>query len=200
MPGVARPYLVSCKRSREPAYSAFTIIPKEVARDRGRDTIVAMGIRKLVIIAALVFAAAPARAEVGIGAFIGEPTGLDFKLDLARRSALDIVVGYYSHWDHYDTDGAYGHVTYLVQPLVSHGSSVIVPLRIGIGAAIFDQAGRFDDDLNLAARVPFELGLRFRRTPLEIYFEIALKLTILDEFDNHRTIDLDGGLGLRFYL
>ena len=66
--------------------------------------------------------------------------------------------------------------------------------------AIFDQAGRFDDDLNVAARVPFELGLRFRRTPLEIYFEIALKLTVIDELDNHPTVDLDGGIGLRFYL
>jgi hypothetical protein len=159
-----------------------------------------MWIRKLVLIATLLFAAAPARAEVGIGAFIGEPTGLDFKLDLQHRSALDILVGYYSHWDHYNTDGAYGHVTYLVQPLVTHGSSVLVPLRDGIGVAIFDQAGRFDDDLNVAARVPFELGLRFRRTPLEIYFEIALKLTVIDELDNHPTVDLDGGIGLRFYL
>jgi hypothetical protein len=126
-------------------------------------------------------------------------TGLDIKVDLARRSAIDILIGYYSHWDHYDTDGAYAHVTYLVTPLVGHGRSVTVPLRVGIGFAVFDQAGRFDDDLNLAVRVPFELGLRFRRTPLELYFEVALKLTFFDEFGNHRDLDLDGGLGLRFY-
>ena len=161
-----------------------------------------MGIKKLVLIAALVFASAqPARAEVGFGIFIGEPTGLDVKLDLSRKSALDILVGYYSHWDHYDTDGAYGHLTYLVQPFVAHGDSVIVPLRLGIGIAIFDEYRRFADDINLAARVPFEVGLRFRRTPLELYFEIALKVTFLDgEPHDHRTVDLDGGIGLRFYL
>jgi hypothetical protein len=161
-----------------------------------------MGIKKLVLLATLLFVSAPssARAEVGLGVFIGEPTGLDIKLDLAARSAIDIVIGYYSHWDHYDTDGAYGHVTYLVTPMVGHGRSVLVPLRVGIGFAVFDEYGRFDDDLNLAARVPFELGLRFRRTPLELYFELAIKVTFLDgEPYDHRTVDLDGGLGLRFY-
>lgn len=162
-----------------------------------------MGIRKLVLIAALMFASAPksARAEVGFGVFFGEPTGVDFKLDLARRSALDILVGYYSHWRDYGFDGAYGHVTYLVTPMVAHGDAVLVPLRLGIGLAIFDQAGRFNDDLNLAARVPFEVGLRFRRTPLEIYFEVALKLTFLDgDPYYHDRVDVDGGIGLRFYL
>ncbi len=161
-----------------------------------------MSTRKLVLVATLLFAFAstPARAEVGLGVFIGEPTGLDLKLDLARKSALDILIGYYSHWRDYDTDGAYAHATYLVTPIVGHGDSVLVPLRLGIGFAIFDDYGRFDNDLNLAARVPFELGLRFRRTPLELYFEIAFKLTFIDENNNHPTTDLDGGLGIRFYL
>ena len=160
-----------------------------------------MWIRKLVIIAALVFAAAPrtARAEVGVGGFLGEPTGIGVKLDLASRSALDILLGWYSHYDDYCCDGAYGHLTYLVTPLVSHGRSVLVPLRIGIGAAIFDDAGRFDQDLHLAARFPFQIGIRFRRSPVEIYGEIALKFTVIDPGPNHRTVDLDGGIGIRFY-
>ena len=161
-----------------------------------------MGIRKLVLVATLLFASAPAtaRAEVGFGIFLGEPTGLDLKLDLSRRSALDIVLGVYSHYDRFNDDSGYGHLTYLVQPMVAHGSSVIVPLRVGIGVAIFDDRGRWNDDLNVAARVPFEVGLRFRRTPLEIYFEIAAKMTFIDEDEDHPFLDLDGGVGLRFYL
>jgi hypothetical protein len=158
-----------------------------------------MWIRKLVIIAALVCATkSTARAEVGVGIFLGQPTGLDVKLDLTQRSALDFVVGWYTHYNDIDR-GAYAHVTYLVTPLVTTGRSVIVPLRLGIGAAIFDDVGRFNDDLHVAARVPFELGLRFRRTPLEIYFEIALKLTFVDPGPNHPVLDVDGGIGLRFY-
>ena len=87
-----------------------------------------MGIKKLVLVACLVMATAkPARAEIGLGLFVGEPTGRDVKLDLNRRSALNILLGYYSHWRNYNTDGAYGHLTYLVQPFVAHGDSVYVP-------------------------------------------------------------------------
>ncbi len=45
-------------------------------------------------------------------------------------------------------------------------------------------------------RVPLELGLRFTRTPLEIYFEVALLITLIDGNDD---VDGQGGLGLRFY-
>lgn len=159
--------------------------------------------RKLVPLAIVMMLASarPASAEVGVGLFVGEPTGIDLKLGLSPRSALDILFGWYSHWNNRDyiDDGAYAHVTYLVQPLVASGRSVLVPLRIGIGGAIFDDAGRFNEDLHVAMRVPFQVGLMFRRTPLEIYAEIALKATIIDSGADHRFLDFDGGVGLRFY-
>lgn len=156
--------------------------------------------RKLVIATVLLFATAPARADVGIGAFIGEPTGLDVKLGLSGRSSLDLLLGWYSRWRNTNFDnGAYFHATYLVTPVVGHGRSVLVPLRLGIGAAVFDDSGRFNDDLNLAARFPLQVGLMFRSTPLEIYGEVALKLTVIDEGNDHPTLDLDGGIGIRFY-
>jgi hypothetical protein len=158
-----------------------------------------MWIRKLVLIALLAIAPATARADVGIGAFIGEPTGLDVKLGLSPRSALDILVGWYNHWDNFGDDGAYAHLTYLVQPVVTSGRSVIVPLRVGIGGAIFDDVGRFDGDIHLAARFPLQIGLMFKNAPLEIYGEIALKLTLVDPGPDHRFVDLDGGVGIRFY-
>src|SRR6059058_4144683 len=110
--------------------------------------------RKLVILIALVTLAAgserSARADVGIGAFIGRPTGLDVKLGLARRSSLDILLGWYSDTLHCVDCGAYGHVTYLLTPVVGQGESVNVPLRIGIGGAIYDRGGYFDHNLHLA--------------------------------------------------
>ena len=156
--------------------------------------------RKLVLLG-LLAVATPAHADVGIGAFLGEPTGLDLKLGLAHRSALDIVFGWYSRWGDRDyiDDGAYAHITYLVTAMVAHGQSVNLPLRIGIGGAVFDDAGRFDQDIHLALRVPFEIALAFRRSPLEIYGEVAIKATIIDPGPNHPFIDLDGGVGARFY-
>ena len=84
----------------------------------------------------------------------------------------------------------YGHLTYLVTPVVGHGRSVWVPLRLGIGVAVFDTA-----DTNVAVRAPLEVGLMFRSTPLELYGEIALFVPFVRNAD----AELQGGIGLRFY-
>jgi len=139
---------------------------------------------------------APARADVGFGLFVGKPIGLDLKLDLQRRSSLDLVFGWTTVRD---ATAEYFHLTYLVTPLVGHGESVLIPLRLGIGAAVYDD-GPFFNDFNLAVRVPVEIGFRFRRTPIEIYGELALEVTFVDENDNNDNVDVQGGVGIRFYL
>jgi hypothetical protein len=152
--------------------------------------------RKLLVIAVVVAASGAARADVGLGVFVGEPTGLDLKIGLARRSALDLVLG----WDSVFHDGRdhYAHVTYLATLAVGRGSSVLVPVRLGIGGAIYDD-GSFDNGTNLAVRAPLEIGFQFRRAPVEIYAEVALKLTFIDQNNNDPTIDVDGGVGFRVY-
>lgn len=151
----------------------------------------------LAVTAALAAAPATARADVGLGLFVGEPLGIDLKIDLERRQALDLLLGAASVRDG-GRDYSYGHLTYLVTPLVGRGRSVLVPLRLGIGVAL---SGVAEGDLNVAARAPLELALMFRRTPLELYGEIALKLTFVNSNDNADAVELDtdGGIGLRFY-
>jgi len=146
--------------------------------------------RTLVLALLIVLASSTARAEtIGLGVFFGEPTGFDLKIGLGRRSALDIVIGGTSFRDG-RTD--YAHLTYLVTPFVARGSSVLIPLRLGIGVAAI---GVIDDNAHVAARVPFEIGFRFRSTPLEIYGELALVMV----FDDNVDTGGDGGIGLRFY-
>jgi hypothetical protein len=151
------------------------------------------------LVATLAAVAAPstARADIGLGLFIGEPLGIDVKIDLERRSALDIVLGTASIRDD-RRDLSYGHLTYLLTPFVGRGRSVLVPLRLGIGVAML---GVTEGNLSVAARAPFEIALLFRRTPLELYGEIALKLVFVNADDNADNIvlDTDGGIGLRFY-
>jgi hypothetical protein len=139
--------------------------------------------------------AAPARADFGLGLFIGEPTGLDLKIGLGNRSGLDIVLGFTSIRNTFEDGRAgYGHVTYLVTPLVGQGDAVTVPLRIGIGAALFGPSS----DLSVGVRAPIEIGLRLRRTPLEFYGELALALIFIDPADELES-DLQGGVGFRLY-
>lgn len=136
--------------------------------------------------------ATPVRADVGVGLFLGDPTGFDLKIGLGNRSALDLLLGFDTFRD---GRGGYGHLTYLVTPLVGHGSSVLVPLRLGIGAALYGTR----DDLDFAVRAPLEIGLRLRSTPLEFYGEVALELTLLDPGDDDLRMDLQGGAGFRVF-
>lgn len=149
--------------------------------------------RKLALALLVLFALrAPARAEaIGIGLFLGEPSGLDIKVGLGARSAVDIVIGQSSFRDN-RTD--YLHLTWLLTPFVARGRSVLVPFRIGIGAAAL---GVVDDNAHVAVRVPLEIGFRFRRTPLEVYGEVAIKGVFVEE--DFINFDVDGGIGIRFY-
>lgn len=153
--------------------------------------------RKLLLttlVCGLVLAArpAPARADVALGLFLGEPTGLDLKIGLGNRSALDLLLGFDTIF--HDGRSGYGHVTYLVTPLVGQGRSVLVPLRLGIGAALYSPSV----DPLFAIRAPLEVGLRLRTAPIEFYGEVALAFVFFTPNDD-LVVDVQGGVGVRFY-
>lgn len=152
--------------------------------------------QKAIVVAVMLCGVATAHADrgIGVGVFVGEPLGLDIKVGLQGRSNLDIVLGWTTYRDGRD---AYGHVTYLATLGIAHGRAVTVPLRLGIGGAIYDD-GSFND-LNLAVRAPLQIGLMFTSAPIELYGEVALKLTLVDANNNNDDVDLDGGIGLRVY-
>lgn len=153
--------------------------------------------RTAVALCALVLAAAvptPAHAEVGLGIFVGEPIGINLKVGLDRRSSLDLLFGATSARQ---TRSNYGHLSYLVAPVIGHGRRVSIHLRLGLGVALFDDDRGFGDEINVAARAPVQIGWVFRRVPLEIYAEAALKLNVIDANDDLRFLDLDAGAGVR---
>lgn len=155
-----------------------------------------MSLRKLAFVVVFLAAASArnARADVGLGLFFGEPTGLDLKIGLGPRSGLDILAGYHEYYRRY-YGGDYGHITYLLTPAVGHGDSIIVPFRVGLGLALLDDGSEFGHNLHVGVRTPLEVGIRFRSVPLEIYGELSALLV----FQNSPFLDVDGGVGLRIY-
>lgn len=152
--------------------------------------------RKIFVVALLACGAVTAHADsgIGVGVFVGEPLGLDLKIGLDGRSNLDVVLGWTTYKDGRD---AYGHLTYLATLGIARGRAITVPFRLGVGGALYDD-GSFND-LNVAVRAPFEIGIQFASAPIELYGEVALKLTLIDANDNNDDVDLDGGAGLRVY-
>lgn len=152
------------------------------------------GLVPLCALAVTAVASAPAHADVGLGVFIGEPIGVNLKVDLDRRSSLDLLFGATSARK---TRSNYGHVSYLVAPVIGHGRRVSIHLRLGLGVALFDDDNGFADEVNVAVRTPLQIGWVFRRVPLEIYAEAALKLNLIDSGDDLQFLDLDAGAGVR---
>jgi hypothetical protein len=150
------------------------------------------------VVAGLMAAPRAAHAGVGIGLFIGEPTGLTFKVDLKRRTAIEVLLGV-EGFDDGRGRGPYGHFTFLAAPFVAKGESVVVPFRLGIGVAVYDDDNAdFGDNVAVAARAPFQLAFQFRSSPVELYLELSLRLEIIDT-DDRDNLDLDGGIGFRIY-
>jgi len=145
---------------------------------------------------AVIAAPTPAHAGVGLGVFFGEPLGVTLKIDLKKKTALEVLVGVDDYDDDRGRDG-YAHLTFLASPFVAKGESVLIPFRLGIGAAVYDDGG--DDDINFAVRAPFEVAFQFRTTPIEIYLELSLAFVFLDDEGRDDHLDVGGGIGFRFY-
>lgn|GEM_PF-6513538 len=95
--------------------------------------------------------------------------------------------------------GAYVHFLwkfYLAD--VARTGTLTVPIYTAIGPWVADGDGRDDDgedDIDLGARMPFGIALDFNRVPLQVFFEIALLLEVVDDAD----LDIDGAVGFRWF-
>ncbi len=123
----------------------------------------------------------------GIGAIIGEPTGLSLKQWQTRRTAIDAALA----WSVSGDNHLYVHADYLVHSYDAfRAHDTLIPLYYGIGGLI-----RFDDDTRLGVRLPLGASYFIPGAPLDIFLEVApiLELTPTTEFV------INGGIGIRFF-
>jgi hypothetical protein len=166
----------------------------------------------LAALAARPVAAAPSR-PFGLGIQLGAPTGLTAKLYLDRPFALQMGIGVVDDFD--DEDGLHLHLDFVWHPaILAREAAFTLPFYIGVGARLLqhdyvyriDRTYYVDEDTHLGLRVPLGLLMDFNRVPLDIFLEIALVVDILfieDRFgpfhERHDRIDLNGGVGIRYY-
>jgi hypothetical protein len=133
--------------------------------------------------------------SIGIGVVLGQPTAFTLEAYLGGHTALDFDAGFV---DFDNQSDFYFSLDYIVLPVdLARGGSVSVPLYLGVGGAVIalnDPAS----DILVGVRVPFGLQLNFRSAPLQIFFELAIKVLIVDPIDTRR-LDLDGGVGFRIF-
>mgnify|MGYP007122496513 CR=1 FL=1 len=132
-------------------------------------------------------AAAPAAAQTGIGAQVGDPTGITLKIG-AGRGAVALAAG----WDLGDDDtqiSLEGH--YFLRETRIPGEA---DLALFYGPGIFLKA-REDRDPSFGASFGIGLSL-FATRDIEIYGLVSPRLQLVEETD----FDLGGGVGARVYL
>jgi hypothetical protein len=140
----------------------------------------------LIVLAAFGLNTASA-GEFGLGAMVGEPTGITGKAWSNSRTAVDFAFA----WS-LDPDEEFNfHADYLVHDYtmfnVTRGK---LPLYYGIGGRLVDAS-----DTRLGLRGVIGLDYLFRSSPLDLFFEVAPVLDLTPETE----MDMEAAVGMRFY-
>ncbi len=148
----------------------------------------------LLTIATLAASAGTAAAQdakrFGMGIIVGEPTGIDAKLFLTRKNALQFALA----WSLSDENEMHlqGDYVWHNYDLIKMDGSDELPLYFGVGvrAVMIDD---FDDVVGI--RFPVGLDYIFANYPFDIFAEIVPILDVSPETD----FDLEGAIGARFW-
>jgi hypothetical protein len=141
----------------------------------------------IVVVTAMLMSASAGAHEFGLGAIIGEPTGINGKIWSGDYSAVDFAMA----WSLDDDDAFNFHAGYLVHDYgVFNVTRGRLPLYYGIGGRVLNAS-----DTHLGLRGVLGLNYLFARSPVDLFFEIAPVLDIVPETE----MDLEGGVGMRFY-
>jgi hypothetical protein len=145
----------------------------------------------LLFIALALFFPTTSRAQqgMGVGIFVGEPSGLSTKTWLSHTTAFDAAAAWSME------DGGYFHVhgDYLLHNFnvfpVGKGA---LPLYYGVGGRILN---RTNNILNVGVRLPVGLEYLFQRAPFDIFLEVV---PVLD-FTPESTVDVNASIGTRYF-
>ena len=142
---------------------------------------------------------ANAQDGLGVGAIVGEPTGIVIKKWLGDTTAFDAAAA----WSFSDNASFQLHGDYLI-----HNFSLLdpddlkgyLPVYYGIGGRIKlkdenARNGRNDENALVGVRVPFGISYLFADAPVDIFVEIVPILDLVPDTD----FGINGAIGARYY-
>ncbi len=144
-----------------------------------------------------IHAQSPQRKNFGFGVIVGDPTGGTLKFFTQRNNAFVIDFGasyfgsprigvdYLWQFNAFNSDIANLYA----------GSGGTIGFGRGDGFYYKDKYIREKNNVGLGARGVFGVNFIPRRTPLEVFFEVGVLLTLTPDFGS----SADVGVGMRFY-
>lgn len=128
----------------------------------------------------------------GIGAVIGDPTGISAKMWLSKTTAVDGAFA----WSMSGPTAIHVQSDYLLHELsLFNLGSLPMNLYYGAGARISSYSGNKKTGLGIGARAPLGVSYQFKRQPVELFGELALVLELTP--DTAALFNL--GIGGRYY-
>jgi len=121
--------------------------------------------------------------QFGIGLVLFDPSGLTAKAWLGRGTAVSGAIGWSEEKDH-DLDIQADFLFY--DRRVAGDSNLDLDAYIGVGGKII-----FRDNDAAWVRIPFGLDFRLKRTPFNLFFEVAPSF-------NFRIARVSGAIGFRY--
>lgn len=143
------------------------------------------------------FAQSPQGKNFGFGIMFGDPTGGTAKFWTSRQNAFALSLGksyfgspragidYLWHFNPFSTNQVNLHA----------GAGGVVGFGKGSGLWYKHKYARTSDEIGLAARGIFGVNYIPVKTPLEIFLELGVLLSIIPDVES----GVDAGLGIRFY-
>jgi hypothetical protein len=132
-------------------------------------------------------------AEIfGIGAVIGDPTGVSAKMWLDKTTAIDGAFA----WSMAGQNAIHVQGDYLIHQLsFFHLGKLPMNLYYGAGARISSYSGKSKTGLGLGARAPLGMAYEFKKPSVELFAEVALILELTPSTEGLFNI----GIGGRYY-
>jgi hypothetical protein len=127
----------------------------------------------------------------GLGAVLGDPTGLAFKFNSNADNAIDAALGW-------TTSRLHIHANYLWQNdhYINLNRRNNIDVYYGVGLrAITTKSDSESNKTSFGPRVPLGLNFKLPRTQVQFFGEVALNLNLTPNSD----IDFDAGIGARFH-
>lgn len=125
--------------------------------------------------------------RLGLGAMLGEPSGISAKYWTGSRTAIDGGVA----WSSNASNDFHLHMDYIIHDFrslsVDKGS---LPFYYGIGGRI-----RFDNDTRIGVRAPVGLAYMFANSPLDVFVEVAPILDLAPSTE----LEFNGAFGIRYF-
>lgn len=147
----------------------------------------------LLIMASIVFITGTALSQpgsVGVGAIVGDPTGLHMKIWNQETRSWNFAAAWSAgQYDKLVVQGDYVFYDYDLLDVDTDGGEL--PVYYGIGL----QLRMGEDDSELGVRVPLGLNWVFSEAPLDIFFEIVPAVNLFPE----TSFELHGGVGIHYF-